>query len=81
MAPALVSKLKEITPRDEKGRTKHRYHQRLTVDVGHPELDKLLHTIVSFMKASTSWAGFYRLLQRAHPKFGETMELALPEDD
>ncbi len=37
LAPKIKDELKRITPRDEKGRTKHRFFQRLTADVGHPK--------------------------------------------
>ncbi len=79
LAPEVLNKLKEITPRDSKGRTKHRYFQRLTEDVGHPRLREHLAAVIALMKASTKWDQFYRLIQRALPRYGDNLEL--PFDD
>ena len=71
LAPGVLEELKCLTPRDEKGRTKHRFFQRLTEDVGHPRLREHIASVVTLMKASTKWGQFYRMLQRALPKYGE----------
>ena len=81
LAPGILEELKRITPRDEKGRTRHRYFQRLTEDVGHPRLREHLTAVIALMKASTKWDQFYRLLQRALPKYMEQMPLELDEPD
>lgn len=81
LAPGVLEELKRITPRDEKGRAKHRYHQRLTRDVGHPKLHEHLVAVITLMKASPNWSTFHRLLQRALPKFQEQMPLPIPDDD
>ena len=80
LAPGVLAALKEITPRDEKGRTKHRFHQRLTEDVGHLKLAEHLSNIITLMKASAGWPGFYRLVQRALPKHGETLPLKFDDE-
>lgn len=77
LAPGVLTELKEITPKDEKGRRKHKYHQRLTEDVGHPRLREHLVAVIALMRASPNWSSFYRLLQRAYPKHSETPELLL----
>ncbi len=79
LAPGILEELKHITPRDARGRTKHRYFQRLTEDVGHPRLREHLTAVIALMKASTKWDQFYRMIQRALPKYGETLELPLDE--
>lgn len=81
LAPGVLEELKRVTPRDEKGRTKHRYFQRLTEDVGHPRLREHLTAVIALMRASTKWAQFYRLLQRALPKPMEQMPLDFPESE
>ena len=81
LAPGVLEELKRLTPRDEKGRTKHRYFQRLTEDVGHPRLREHLTAVIALMKASTKWGQFYRLIQRALPKYGEQMHLPLKEPE
>lgn len=68
LAPGVLDELKRVTPKDEKGRRKHKYHQRLTEDVGHPRLREHLVAVIALMRASPNWDSFYRLLQRAFPK-------------
>src|ERR1700688_4262942 len=48
-------------------------------DIGHPALAQHLHAVIGFMRASSGWGQFYRLLQRAFPKKGTNLELALAE--
>lgn len=81
LAPGVLKELKRIIPKDSKGRRKHKYFQRLTEDVGHPRLREHLTAVIALMKASTKWPQFYRMIQRALPKYGETIPLAFPETD
>ncbi len=81
LAPGVLEELKRLTPRDEKGRTKHRLFQRLTEDVGHPRLREHLSAVIALMKASTRWGQFYRLLQRALPKYMEQMPLDMEDPE
>jgi len=83
LAPGVLDELRRITPRDAKGRTRHRYHQRLTEDIGHPALREHLASVITLMKASTSWRTFYAMLNRALPKWGDTlpMDLHFEQDD
>jgi len=68
LAPGVLEELKRITPRDEKGRLKHRYHQRLTEDVGHPRLREHLAAVIALMRAFDDWHTFYRALERSLEK-------------
>lgn len=77
LAPGILEELKRITPKDAKGRYKHKLHQRLTEEVGHPRLREHLAAVIVLMKASTTWDSFYRMLQRSLPKYGETVPLDL----
>jgi hypothetical protein len=81
LAPGVLAELKRITPRDEKGRTKHRYHQRLTEDIGHPKLAEHLSSVLALMRAAASWPGFYRLIQRALPRYGDTLTIKFDDED
>jgi len=83
LAPGILEELKRITPRDAKGRAKHRFFQRLTEDVGHPRLREHLTAVIALMKAASNWAQFYRMLQRALPKHMEQMPLDMeyPENE
>ena len=73
LAPGILSELRTRTPKDEKGRRKHRYHQLFTDDLGHPKLQEHLSNVITLMKASPNIATFRRLLQRALPKVGENL--------
>jgi len=81
IAPGVLDELKRITPKDQKGRRKHRYFQRLTEDIGHPRLREHLAAIIALMKAATNWNRFYRSLQRALPRYGRSLELPLDYED
>ena len=81
LAPGVLEELKRVTPRDEKGRTAHRYFQHLTEDIGHPKLREHLASVTTLMKASPNWAMFYRLIQRALPQYGKTLELPFTDKE
>lgn len=72
LAPGVLEELKRITPRDDRGRLKHRYHQRLTEDVGHPRLREHLNAVIALMRAFDDWPTFYRALNRSLPKQVQT---------
>lgn len=74
LAPSVLDELKRKTPRGETGQLKHHFHRWLTPDVGHPKLAEHLAGVIALMRASPSWPGFYRLLQRALPKYGTNLE-------
>ena len=77
LAPSLVEELKRKSPKNKNGNRKNKYHQWLTSDVGHPALSQHLHAVIGFMKTQQTWEGFKRLLNRAFPKKGTTLELPL----
>ncbi len=77
LAPAVIDELYKQTPRDEKGRLKHRLFQRLTPDYGHPRLREHLSAVIALMKASTKWVSFYLMLNRALPKYNATLPMLL----
>jgi len=81
LAPGVLEELKRITPRDELGRTRVRYHQWLTEDIGHPKLQEHLSAVIALMKASSDWRTFTRLLNRALPKYEGNLELELYDKD
>jgi hypothetical protein len=64
-------------PAHDQGKRRGKHHQWLTDDVGHPALAQHLHAVIGFMRASLSWDHFYRMINRAFPKKGQTIELAL----
>jgi hypothetical protein len=68
LAPGVLEELKRLTPRDAKGRLRHKYHQRLTEDVGHTNLREHLKSVITLMRAFDDWQDFYRAINRSLPK-------------
>ncbi len=79
LAPGILEELQTRNPKDERGQRSAKHHQWLTEDVGHPALAQHLHAVIGFMRASSTWNSFYRLMQRAFPKKGNTIELPLSD--
>ncbi len=79
LAPGILSELEQRNPKDERGRRKHKHHQWLSDEVGHPALAQHLYALTSLMRAGKSWSDFYQLVQRAFPKKGETFFLPAAE--
>lgn len=76
LAPNILDELQRRNPKDEHGHRKAKHHQWLTEDVGHPALAQHLYAIIGFMRASTTWEQFHRMVQRAFPKRNSQMLLA-----
>ncbi len=81
LAPGVLDELRIVVPRDEQGRRKHKYFQRLTTNAGYPKLREHLGSVVTLMKLSGDWDDFMRKLDRIHPRFGDTMPLPFEEDN
>ena len=62
------------------GRRKAKHHQWLTDDVGNPALAQHLHAIITLMRVSRNWNQFKAMLDVAHPKRGDTLQLPLMAD-
>jgi hypothetical protein len=79
LAPGIRADLERLNPKDETGRRRSRHQQWLTDDVGHPALAQHLHAVIGLMRASSGWDQFYRMMNRAFPKKGKNLELALDD--
>ncbi|MGY6214487.1 P63C domain-containing protein [Methylolobus aquaticus] len=77
LAPGIVEELERINPKNDRGHRRTRHHQWLSEDIGHPALAQHIHAVIGFMRASTCWDDFIRLLDRAFPKKGHTIPLLL----
>lgn len=77
LAPGVLTTLKEVTPRNDSGRLKHKLFQRLTSNVGYPKLREHLGAVVAIMKLSEDWHDFMQKLDRLHPRYGDTIALPL----
>ncbi len=79
LAPGILQELEERTPKNSRGQRKVRFHQWLTADVDHPALAQHLYALIGFMRVADSWKEFYRMVERAYPKKGDTLFLPLAE--
>lgn len=79
LAPGVLEELQRVTPKDEKGRRKYRYHQRLTQNIGYPKLREHLGSVVTLMKLSRDYKDFERKLDQIHPRIGDTIPLPFDE--
>lgn len=80
LAPGIKKALQEKNPKSESGHRKRKHHQYLTDDYGLPELKSHLDRVMLLMDASTNNKEFSKLLDRALPRFGDTLELDFAED-
>ncbi len=81
LAPGIRKELHKQTPRDEMGRLKSHLHRRLTDDIGHPKLREHIASVLTLMRASSTWRGFKRLLERSLPRYGDTYQLPFNDDE
>lgn len=53
--------------------------QHLTEGWGHPKLKEHLAAVCALLKVSGTWDAFMELLDRALPRYGETLKLLPPD--
>jgi hypothetical protein len=80
LAPGVLDELKRVTRRDEKGRAKTKYFQRLTSNLGYPKLREHLGSVVTLMRLSRDWKDFERKLDLIHPRIGDTIPLPFEDE-
>ncbi|WP_346290936.1 P63C domain-containing protein [Sphaerothrix gracilis] len=73
----VLEELKAKNP-SVKGKRRHKHHQFLTSDIGHPHLDKHLASVTALMRVSTTWKGFEKLLSKAFPIPGKPNQPGIP---
>lgn len=78
LAPGVRTALKEANPKLASGNRARKFHQHLTPEHGHPELRSHLEKIIFLMKTCANWKDFHQRLDRAAPKFGDTIPMDLP---
>jgi hypothetical protein len=80
IAPGVLQELRRLTPRDEKGRLRHKLFQRLTEDIGHPKLREHLAGVTMLLKYSPDWRVFMDRLDKEYPQWGDTFMLPFPDN-
>lgn len=84
LAPGVLDELRkksDMLLEDEGRKSKPHYHRWLTENIGHPALQSHLAAVVALMKASPDWRTFMRLINRALPKFGDTLPMEIYDQD
>lgn len=79
LAPGILKELRERTPKDERGHRRFRFHMFLTEDIGHPKLQEHFISLFALMDGSLGWGQFYALVDRALPRYGDTLPLPLED--
>src|SRR5712664_491640 len=88
LAPGILQELEIRNPKDSRGYRKAAHHQFLTEDIGHPKLAEHLYGILGVMRIADEegdvtavWNNFMRMVDRAYPRRGDTLQLSLFKDD
>lgn len=68
LAPGVKEELQRLTPKTAGGNRKHKFHQRLTPEHGHPRLREHLAAVIALMKGHDDWDEFKKMLDRSIPK-------------
>jgi hypothetical protein len=77
LAPGIVQELEVRNPLPETGYRKHKHYQFLPEDVGLPALSQHLYAVTGLMRAADRWKDFMTVIDRAHPRRGDTLQLPL----
>lgn len=68
LAPNVLEELQRINPPTEAGYRKYKHYRFLTPEVGHPALSRRLYELLGMARASETWDGFYKAVQRNFPR-------------
>lgn len=79
IAPGLTDELRSKNPTNAHGERLMKHHQWLNPDFGHPKLKEHLSGVIALMRASSTWDGFVASLDRAYPRFGDTIQMQLDD--
>jgi P63C domain-containing protein len=69
LAPGVLRELKTITPTTTAGNRAHKFHQRLSLEIGHPKLLEHLGMAIAAMKLSLTYSEFKEKLNRIAPVY------------
>jgi hypothetical protein len=77
LAPFVLEELKKKTPKDDKGRRKHKFHQLLTLDIGIPELHAHFKALEAISRGyeDGKFEQCYRHINRALPLLPQSPDL------
>ncbi len=81
LAPGILKELEVRNPKDEKGHRKAPHYAWLTEDIGHPALAQLLFGVIGLMRIAEKWDEFMKMVDKAYPRRGDTLQLDLFQND
>lgn len=82
LGPMVLTELKQVNPKNEKGNRKGKHHQFLTPELGTPKLKEHLAIVQALGKASSySLPKFMQMLDAALPKQYQQLSILFPEDE
>ena len=68
LAPSIREELEKLNPKTGANR-KHKHHQYLSDNFGHPKLREHIASVTTLMKVAGNWTDFIKLLDMALPKY------------
>lgn len=77
LAPGLTDELDRLNPITSPGQRSSKNTQWFNEDRGHPKLKEHISGVSALLRAAESWSSFKSAINRAYPKFNETLELPL----
>ncbi|VAX06117.1 Phage protein (ACLAME 496) [hydrothermal vent metagenome] len=80
LAPAVLDELRKTTPKDGKGRRRHKFFQQLTPELGNPKLREHMASVVTIMRLSDDYNDFREKLEKIHPPYNQTMPLPFEDE-
>ncbi len=81
IAPEVLRELQARNPVTEKGYRKYKHPQLIDPEFGHPKLKEHINSITLLGRASGyNWNAFQKLVNKAFPPFGKSLEMDFPED-
>ncbi len=75
MPVPVIEQLEALNPAGEAGARKHKHHQFLTREIGHPELKAHIEKVVMLMRLSDGWEDFRSKLRKVMPKRYEQLHI------
>lgn len=81
IAPDILRHLKIRNPKNDKGYREHKHFQFLTNEIGEPRLREFFGGLIALARATTTWRKYVEMVNKAYPKFGDTLNLNFPDAD
>jgi hypothetical protein len=78
LAPNLLPELKKMASKAER---KAHLHRWLTQDIGYPKLREHLASLATLQKLANNAKEWRQLVDRIHPRYGDTIPLPLEDHD